>query len=122
MKFQEAFDRAFDLFQEQQQLQKGGEGVEFRVTRGTSQILAFLWSMLAVAQNVLDDMAYIDDDNTIVSIPLKDSEETEGKKEKKTKKQTGQKSESTDDEKTVQSKEAEGSVDKDNEQEKQKEE
>lgn len=129
MKFKEAFDKVFDDHQKRQP-----EGVEFKVSRGTSIILAFLWSMLAVAKNVLDDKAYIDDNNNIVSIPLKESKEKEKtgpvddeptgeqKKQNKDKKQNGQKSKSTDDKKTVQEeKDAEKSVDTDNEQKKQKE-
>lgn len=45
------------------------------------KILAFLWSMLAVSKKELDDIAYIDNNKNIVSIPLqKSSKATAGKK------------------------------------------
>ena len=78
MKFQEAFDKACDVMQEKQK----GKGT-FGVTPETAKTLAFLWTMLAISQNVLDDMAYIDNNNAIISVPLKKETGAKNKKANK---------------------------------------
>lgn len=86
MKFEEAFDRAFEK-QDQREKSKGFGG--FKCSSATAKTLAFLWNMLAEAQNVLDDFAFISDDNgefTIVSIPInKEPKTPKGKKDKDSK-------------------------------------
>jgi|WetSurMetagenome_2_1015567.scaffolds.fasta_scaffold00534_2 hypothetical protein len=80
MKFKEAFDLAFEIQQE-----KAKEKNEvFQITVGTAKILAFMWSMLAIAQNVLDDSVTIGDNMQINSVSLKDME-SKGQKSSTTK-------------------------------------
>jgi hypothetical protein len=60
MLFEEAFDKAYS--QTPAQLRPTGD-------KNIPKILAFLWSMLAIAEGQLDDCAYIKNQD-IVSIPL----------------------------------------------------
>ena len=66
MKFEEAFNYAFEKAQKQSE--KAEE--QFGVTPSTAKILAFMWNMLAKAQGVFDDIAHIDRSNNIISVPL----------------------------------------------------
>ena len=77
MKFEKAFDLVFEAHEKRELLMNK----KFGVSPATAKTLAYLWNMLAVAQNVLDDTVYIDDNNAIVSTPLKTQ-----KSEKKNKK------------------------------------
>lgn len=81
MTFKEAFDKAFA---EQQKRQK--EGVKFNVSPRTAHTLAFMWNILAAADFVLDDLAFIVDNNgvfDIASVPLKEKgKEKKGKGQK----------------------------------------
>ncbi len=49
-----------------------------------AKIMALMWSMFAVSKNVLDDIAYIGDNQQIISIPLQKSstKKTAGKEKK----------------------------------------
>jgi len=67
MKFQEAFDKAFEIHEKENKKKNN----VFAITPGTAKILAFLWTMLAVAEKRLDDFCFVDDNNTIISIPIK---------------------------------------------------
>lgn len=73
MKFQEAFDAVFDVMSA---IEKG-KGMTFAVQPQTVKILAFLWSMLAVSQNVLDDCARIGNNNEIISFPIPGEKSTQ---------------------------------------------
>lgn len=69
MLFEEAFDKAYS--KTPAQLKPKGD-------KNIPKILAFLWSMIAIAQGELDDIAYIRNQD-VVSIPL---ENLKVKKEK----------------------------------------
>lgn len=71
MKFQDAFNAAFD---ERAKVDKE-RGREFVMQASTLKILAFAWNMLAVAQNKLDDTVIIGDNNEIISVPFKNKKE-----------------------------------------------
>jgi len=73
MLFEEAFDKAYS--KTPAQLRPKGD-------KNIPKILAFLWSMIAIAQGDLDDIAYIRDQD-VVSVPLENlKEKKEVKKEK----------------------------------------
>jgi len=74
MKFEDAFNKVFDI--ENEQSKKFGQG-DFKVSSNTAKTLAFLWSMIAVAKGKLDDFAHIDKSNKIVSISLSKEKEEE---------------------------------------------
>jgi hypothetical protein len=74
MKFEKAFDIVFN------EMQKKDPDTKLVIAPGTAKVLAMLWSMLAVAENVLDDMAMIDNNNNIISLSI-----PEVKSDKKTK-------------------------------------
>ena len=74
MKFEEAFDKVFVDTPPEHRPQ--GDPVYPR-------LLAFLWSMIAVADGNVDDIAYIDQNKDIVSIPVKKSKEPKKPKEPK---------------------------------------
>lgn len=76
MKFEEAFNAAFDVARREAEK----KGQVFAVSPRTAKMLAFMWNMLAVAQNNLDNLCVIADDNSIVDIPLKEEKEKRGKK------------------------------------------
>jgi len=95
MKFEEAFDQAFEKEKQRAALVEE----KFIVTQATAKTLAFMWNILAIAQKELDDTVYINKNNEIVSVPLKEKEQKsspktapkkdkavkkDGKKEKKT--------------------------------------
>jgi hypothetical protein len=67
MKFNDAWEKAFEQTPKSQR-PRGPE---------VPKILAFLWSMIAISKNVLDDIAYIGDNNRIVSAPLPKKADTE---------------------------------------------
>jgi hypothetical protein len=86
MLFEEAFDKAY--IKTPAQLRPKGD-------KNIPKILAFLWSMIAIAQGELDDIAYIRNQD-VVSVPLEnleannkksgndpDADQTEVKKSKK---------------------------------------
>jgi len=73
MKFSDAFDEVWNKIPKNA-IPKGD--------RNIPKVLAFLWSMIAVSQNVLDDIVYVDDNNNIQSVPLQKS--SIGKKTTKT--------------------------------------
>jgi len=81
MTFQEAFDKAFEAEKERQEK----DNVKFAVTPSTARILAFMWNIFAAAEGQFDDMAAIDKNNNIVSIPLETSEEKTEKRGRKKK-------------------------------------
>ena len=64
MKFDEALGTALRLTPDAQK-PRGDDNY--------AKILALLWTMIAVSQNVLDDTVYIDDSKNIVSVPLQKS-------------------------------------------------
>jgi len=66
MKFEEAFNAAYDI--ENDRSIASGKG-KLKISRETAKIVSFLWNMLAVSQNKLDDFVYIDKNNNIISIP-----------------------------------------------------
>jgi|GEM_PF-5906544 hypothetical protein len=73
MLFEEAFDKAYA--KTPAQLRPKGD-------KNIPKILTFLWSMIAIAQGELDDIAYIRDQD-VVSVPLENlKEKKEVKKEK----------------------------------------
>lgn len=74
MKFDDAFAEALKITPEENR-PKGDPNIP--------KILAFLWTMVAVAKNKLDDIAYIDNNKQIMSIPLqKSSTKTANEKSK----------------------------------------
>lgn len=79
MKFEQALEGAIYKYREQ------NPDFTFLETR-TAQILAFCWNMMAVAENKLDDFAFVNNDNTIISVPLSSgtSAAAEGKPETET--------------------------------------
>jgi hypothetical protein len=87
LKFQEAFDKVFD--KERERFAKSGKG-EFVVVPATAKILTFLWNMIAIANNELDDTVYLDAGLNIISQPLKE------KKDKKKDTSTSSKENKTD--------------------------
>lgn len=82
MKFEEAFDKVYEIENERSQNEGRGRLI---IQPGTAKSLAFLWSMLAVSQNVLDDIVSIDQNNNIVSFPVPGGEgvKPKGKKGQK---------------------------------------
>ena len=82
MKFEEAFDKVWDSMD-----------ANSRPTGNSMypKLLAFMWSMLAASADkdgkiVLDDFAFISNNQEIVSIPIKDAEEKKSTKAKKSSK------------------------------------
>lgn len=71
MIFDDAFAEALKITPKE--CTPGGENVP--------KILAFLWTMIAVSKNKLDDLAYISENKQIISIPLQKSD-TKTAKEK----------------------------------------
>ena len=70
MKFEEAFNIVFEK-EDRRAKAKGLGG--FKVSSATAKILAFFWNIMAVSQNVLDDFAFVVDNNgvfDIQSIPI----------------------------------------------------
>ena len=70
MKFEEAFNIVFEKENERAKA-KGLSG--FKVSAATAKTLAFFWNIMAVSQNVLDDFAFVVDNNgmfDIQSIPI----------------------------------------------------
>ena len=85
MKFEEAFDKVYSKIPPEA-IPKGNENYP--------KILAMLWSMLAISENVLDDIAFIDENKKIISIPVQKSpapksEDQDKPKDKKPKKGKG---------------------------------
>ena len=86
MKFETAFDRAFEI----QKKRDAEKGVKFVVSPRTANTLAFLWNMLAAVHAesgdfVLDDFAFIVDNNgvfDIASIPIDREKKNAGKGQK----------------------------------------
>lgn len=84
MKFDDAFAEALKNTPDEN-IPKGDPNIP--------KILAFLWTMIAVSKNKLDDIAYIDNNKQIISISLQKSstktatdenvEKTNGKEKKK---------------------------------------
>jgi hypothetical protein len=70
MKFSDAFNAAFEKEKER----SARQGKSFVVTPATAKTLTFLWNMLALAQNKLDNLAFIDDNNNILEAPLEDGD------------------------------------------------
>ena len=68
MDFKQAFDTAYDL--EKERAQKEGKG--FAVNSSTAKTLAFMWNMIAIAENKLDNLCYIGPNNEICEVPLKE--------------------------------------------------
>lgn len=81
MNFKEAFDAAYDA--EAEKCKK--EGKNFAVNSSTLRILAFMWNMIVIAENKLDNLVIIAKDNSIHDIPLT------GDKGKTSKPSTGKK-------------------------------
>ena len=98
MKFEEAFDLAFEESRQRELL----DGIKFTVKPDTAKVLTFFWTMLAFAQNKLDDMAYLDKNFEIISVPLK--KEPTGKKSE-VKKAADKPIEVANDKETLESKE-----------------
>ncbi len=73
MKFEQAFDKIFEI--EKERMKK--EGIpNYSVSPKTAKAIAFLWSMLAVTGTKIDDIAYIDANNNIVSMPIPETKES----------------------------------------------
>ena len=66
MKFEQAFDKAFEI----EAARSKKEGGRFAIEPKTAKILAFFWNMMAIAENKQEDFAYIDKNNNIVSVPV----------------------------------------------------
>lgn len=64
MKFDDAFEKVLKKMPKEQ-MPSGDDNI--------AKTLAFLWSLVAIAKNKLDDIAYIDKNNNIISIPLQKS-------------------------------------------------
>jgi len=67
MKFEDAFNKAFDKKKDHE----AKKGAKFAVEKSTFGILAFMWSMLAEADFVLDDTVIIGENDNIISTPVK---------------------------------------------------
>ena len=70
MKFQEAFDKIFDIEKEEVIKENPGLNIEFGIEPKTAKIMALVWNMLAVTGGNFDDLARIDKNKNVVSIPL----------------------------------------------------
>jgi len=66
MKFNEAFNAAFD-----QEQSKQDPNVKFAIKKETFKMLAFFWNIVALAKGKFDDIVFIDENANIVSKPLK---------------------------------------------------
>ena len=73
MKFQEAYNKAFEIEQKESPTLKG-------VPENTARIAAFVWNMIAAADGKYDDAVVITPDLNVKSKPLNDK-----KSEKKAK-------------------------------------
>jgi len=85
MKFEDAFNQAIDKMDADIK-NKNPDARPTRVKKDTAKILSIMWNILAVAQNKLDDIVYIDDTMNIRSFPLsgdKGKKEPKGKKSSK---------------------------------------
>lgn len=82
MNFKEAFDAAYDAEAERSKK----EGKDFAVNSSTLRILAFMWNMIVIAENKLDNLVNISSNNEIqiVDVEGKSSKPATGKKGKKT--------------------------------------
>ena len=87
MKFNEAFDKAFE--REKNRLAEQGE--KFAIESKTAKILAFFWNIVAIADGEFDDLVHIDKNNNIISRPVPPTA-----KEPKEKKEKGDKSKPSD--------------------------
>jgi hypothetical protein len=97
MKFEDAFNKTFDKKQDHE----AKKGAKFAIEKSTFKLLAFMWSMLAEADFVLDDTVIIGENDNIISTPVeraggkeKEDKEESSKNQKAPKggKKTGQKS------------------------------
>ena len=66
MKFEQAFDMAFDEAKKRAE----AKGEIFAVEPKSAKIMAFIWNIMASAQGNFEDFAYINKENEIVSIPI----------------------------------------------------
>jgi hypothetical protein len=82
VKFNEAFDKVFDT--QNDRLEKAGKK-KIIITPASAKLLAFAWNVIAIANNKMDDLAYIDDKNNIISVPLPEKEPKEPKPKAKPK-------------------------------------
>jgi len=86
MRFEEAFDLAFD----QMRIKYLQEGKKFVVTTQTAKILTFMWNILAFASQdgkiILDDFCSLDNNYNIISIPIEGKESGKKSPEKTAKK------------------------------------
>jgi len=73
------------------------DGKENVINLEQAKILALLWSMIALSENVLDDIAYIDKTKEIVSIPLQKSTKAKKASTEKTAKKTAKNKAEKDD-------------------------
>jgi len=84
MNFKQAFDEEIT--------ERTKKDQSFRIKEESLKIMAFMWNILARAENKLDDIAVIDNNNNIISIPIMKAVEKDVKKEKETvKKPTAEK-------------------------------
>ena len=96
--FEESLNEA--IKQKQKEFNKSGKDTIFQVSPEIATILAFMWNILAISENRLDDLAYITESKTgsdrfkVLSVPLKKSSKkaAENVKIKTTKKSTKGKS------------------------------
>ena len=82
MKFQEAFDKIFDIEKEEVIKENPGLNIEFGIEPKTAKIIALVWNMLAVTGGNFDDLARIDKNKNVVSIPLPEEVEKYSKQVK----------------------------------------
>jgi hypothetical protein len=103
MKFDEAFDKAFEI--EQKCCEREGLG-HFFIQLSTAKILAFMWNIIVAAEKK-EDFAYVDSKKNVVIVPAEKKKltknttgaantvfgttpNTKNKTKKKTKKSTGE--------------------------------
>lgn len=83
MKFNDAWEKIYDTIPEEARLRSDDPD-----SIKSAKIMAIIWSMLAVSENRLDDICYIDNYKNIVSVelqkePQKDTESVDDEPKKK---------------------------------------
>lgn len=87
MLLNDASNKAFDL--EDNRMIQSGKG-KFSLTSKTAKLMCFIWNTIAIAmrEGGLDDLAYVDEKNNIISVPFTKEPKKETKTENKAKKST----------------------------------
>jgi hypothetical protein len=83
MKFQEAFNKVYDIELEETIRDNPGQNVQMAIEKKSAKLMSMIWNILAVSGGKFDDLAYVDKHNNIISVPLKkekDSKKDDNKK------------------------------------------